>query len=735
MGRKRKAAMVIWGAYDDFGVTPRVELLRQPVLQEETTLPQRVLNTVKPAIAGSAKASPSRTGNLSLLTRAPLATVDLDLFAAYGPEQITYAVAAILATGLYADGQYADSLALFDKSLANASAGGSAISGLERVHFQRAVTLHALGRAAEATADLKKAVEIDPAFMEAHYNLAIAYADGCAGPDGLTLAVAEAETAVRLKPDDAKAHRLLGSLYQQANRNQDALAELQKALSTDSRDPLTYQLLAAVQAALGNDAESSQASQQAMTLIQAALADHGKTADAYTLQLTLGDVYVGASQYPPAIAAYQAAARLRPDAAAPHRGLGNVYFWQDQLDQALAEYQQAAALAPQIPAAPLLTGLIQAQSGDLTGAIASQETAARLSQCDPAPHLLLGGLYFEQNDVVKAAAAYEAALALDSTNADTWYVLAGLRYELEDLAAAAQAAQEAVTREPDMVEAQRLLGRARLNLGDAKGALPAAQALVRLAPQDADAHALLGDVYFDLQQWQDAAPAYEAALALQDDASTRVAAGMARQQLGEVDAAIAHYQAALDLRAGQRVDLAGPGRCLRTAGPAGRGRGRLREGAGYRGQRACPRPVGRHLPAAGRCGQGHRPIRAGGQPGSQGAALSGAARRVVRQPGRAGPRRGGFPDRVGWRRQQRRGPCRPGRHGLSPVQHQHRRAVHGHCGHPGARLSHPAARLVRVSGPHRRRRGPLRRTGQSPGRGLAGPPDRGRSPLPQRPMG
>ena len=31
-GRKRKAAMVIWGTYDDFGVTPRVELLRQPLL-------------------------------------------------------------------------------------------------------------------------------------------------------------------------------------------------------------------------------------------------------------------------------------------------------------------------------------------------------------------------------------------------------------------------------------------------------------------------------------------------------------------------------------------------------------------------------------------------------------------------------------------------------------------------------------------------------------------------------
>lgn len=569
-GRKRKAAMVIWGAYDDFGITPRVELLRQPQLHEETTLPQLVLNSVRPAIAGSAATSPSRLGNLTHLTRVPLATADLDLFAAHGPEQITYVVSAILATGLYADGQNDDALALFDKALANASALGSAVRGVERVYFQRAVTLHALGRTTEAVADLKKATEIAPAFMDAHYNLAIAYAGGCAGPDGLAQAVAEAETAVRLKPDDAKAHRLLGSLYQQAGRNQDALSALQKASSYDGQDPLTQQLLAAVYTALGQDGEATQASQRAVTLLEAALAD--KKADAYTVQLTLGDVYVGASQYPQAITAYQATARLRPDAAAPHRGLGNAYYWQDQLDQALAEYKQAAALAPNDPAAPLLTGLILAQQGDLEGAIAAQETAARLSQCDPAPHLLLGGLYFQQDDYAEAAAAYESALALDSTNADAWYVLAGLRFELGDLAATAHAAQEAVIRAPDLVEAQYLLGHARLGLGDAKGALPAAQALVRLTPQEADAHGLLGDVYFAQQQWEDAAEAYEAALALKEDASTRVSAGMARLQIGEVDPAIAHYRAALALEPGN-------GWAWQSLGGAYQQRGQLAEAA------------------------------------------------------------------------------------------------------------------------------------------------------------
>ncbi|HSN76787.1 MAG TPA: tetratricopeptide repeat protein, partial [Anaerolineae bacterium] len=545
-GRKRKAGMVIWGAYDDFGVTPRVELLRQPLLDVETSLPQLVLDAVGPGTAEAAGgASLSRLGDVSYLTRAPLASTDLDLFAAHGPEQMAYLVSAILATGLYADGQYQDALALFDKAVTNAEASGGSAAGLAQVYFQRAMVEYALGQTEPAAADLERAVAIDPGLFAAHYNLAITYAGSCAVPDALARAIAEGETAVRLQPDSAQAHRLLGSLYQQAGRHEEALASLQAALDHDSQDALTYQALASVHTALGNAAEAAQASQQAVALHQVTLA--GQPADAYDTYLALGDAYVGAGQYEQAVAAYQAAAALKPDAAAPQRGLGNAHYWLGQLDQAIADYRQAAALAPQDPNAPLLAGLVQAQQGDLAGAIASQEAAARLATCDPAPYLLLGGLHFQQDDYAQAAAAYESALAFDPTNADAWYVLGSLRNLQDDLAGAAEAARQAVALEPDLVEAQRLLALSLFNLDDAEGALPAAQALVSLEPQAADNHALLGDVYFGLQQWEPAAQAYEAALALADDADTRVVLGLVRTQLGQIDAAVEQYQAALAL--------------------------------------------------------------------------------------------------------------------------------------------------------------------------------------------
>lgn len=545
-GRKRKAAMVIWGAYDDFGVTPRIELLRQPSLQAEAALSQRVVDALGPRAAEAASpAGLPRAADVSYLTRVPVASTDLDLFAAHGPEQMAYVVSAILATGLYADGQYDDALALFDKALANAETSGAALNGQAEVTFQRAMVAYALGRADEAAADLRQAIAIDPALFPAHYNLAIYYANTCAVPDALAQAIAEAEAAVRLQPDNAQAHRLLGSLYQQAGRNDEALAALKTALDFDSQDPLTYQALAAVYTALGDAAASGQASQQAVDLLQAALA--AAPADAFDAQLALGDAFVGASNYQQAEAAYRAAAALRPSAAAPYRGLGNTHYWQGQLDQAIADYQQAAVLDPSDPNAPLLAGLVQAERGDLAGAIASQEAAARLASCDPAPHLLLGGLYFQQDDYAQAAESYQAALALDPGNADAWYVLGSLRNLQDDLAGAAEAAQQAVALQPDMVEAQRLLAMTLYTQGDSAAALPAAEALARLQPEDADNLSLLGDIRFSLGRWEDAIPAYEAALALVDNASTHTVLGLARMQLGQIDAAVEQYRAALAL--------------------------------------------------------------------------------------------------------------------------------------------------------------------------------------------
>ncbi|QLQ07017.1 MAG: tetratricopeptide repeat protein [Anaerolineae bacterium] len=168
----------------------------------------------------------------------------------------------------------------------------------------------------------------------------------------------------------------MGSLYQQAERNTEALNALQTALAHDNQDPVTYQALAAVYNALGDEPAAAQASRQAVSLYQAALS--AAPGDAYTTQLALGDAYVGAGQYDQAIVAYQAAAALQPTAAAPQRGLGNAYYWQGHLDQATAAYQHAATLAPD-PNAPLLTGLVQAQQGKVDDAIVSQQTAARLA--------------------------------------------------------------------------------------------------------------------------------------------------------------------------------------------------------------------------------------------------------------------------------------------------------------------------------------------------------------------
>ena len=225
--------------------------------------------------------------------------------------------------------------------------------------------------------------------------------------------------------------------------NEEALAALQAALSHDSQDPLTYQLLASVYTALGDEAEAAQASQQAVALHQAALA--GRPADAYDTQLALGDAYVGASQYEQAVAAYQAAAALKPDAAAPHRGLGNAYYWQGQLDQAIAEYQQAAALAPQDP-----ERAAAGRPGPGANA-ATWPARSRLSRRRPGCQAAIrrriccwAGSTSSRTTTPKRLRPTRPHWPWIPADADAWYVLGSLRNLQDDLAGAAEAAQKAV---------------------------------------------------------------------------------------------------------------------------------------------------------------------------------------------------------------------------------------------------------------------------------------------------
>ncbi len=124
----------------------------------------------------------------------------------------------------------------------------------------------------------------------------------CASQGRLDRAIAEFQTALRLKPDYITAHFNLGVAYASQGQLDRAIAEYQTALRLNP--------------------------------------DYAEAHDG------LGDAYASQGLLNRAMEEFQTALRLKPDYAEAHYNLGDAYASQGRLDRAIAEYQTALRLKP-----------------------------------------------------------------------------------------------------------------------------------------------------------------------------------------------------------------------------------------------------------------------------------------------------------------------------------------------------------------------------------------------------
>lgn len=125
-------------------------------------------------------------------------------------------------------------------------------------HYNKANNYIRRGEIDKAIVELKKAIEIDPDYADAHYNLGFLYHYKAAqknntkpgltftdvagqtyikkwkfGHEELDLAIKELKEVVRLQPNAADAHFKLGLVYDNKGDYEKAIFEYQKAISFD----------------------------------------------------------------------------------------------------------------------------------------------------------------------------------------------------------------------------------------------------------------------------------------------------------------------------------------------------------------------------------------------------------------------------------------------------------------------------------------------------------------------
>jgi len=225
------------------------------------------------------------------------------------------------------------------------------------------------GRLKDAIAQDETALRLKPDFAEGHNNLGNAWA---ALPGRLDDAIAEFETAVRLKPDFAEAHYNLANAWlAQPGRREDAIAQYQEALRLKPD-------FAEAHNNLGNawfDAPNLRAA--AIAEYEAALRAKPDYPEAH---YNLGNAWIDLpGRLPEAIAQYEEALRLKPDYFEAHNNLGEAWArTPGRLPEAIAEFEATLRLKPDLAEAHCNLGKALARISRASAAIRELRLAVEL---------------------------------------------------------------------------------------------------------------------------------------------------------------------------------------------------------------------------------------------------------------------------------------------------------------------------------------------------------------------
>ena len=199
-------------------------------------------------------------------------------------------------------------------------------------YYNLGLALVQKGQVDEGIARYQKALEINPAFPEAHNNLGLALVQKGQVDDGMV----HYQKALEINPNNAEAYYNLGLALVQKGQMDEGIAQYQKALGIN---PAFSEALNNLGLALVQKGQADEAISQ----YQKALGINPNYADAH---YNLGIVLIQKGQVDEAIAQFQKALEINPNYAKAHNNLGAAFFKKGQLDEAIAQFQEAIRLNP-----------------------------------------------------------------------------------------------------------------------------------------------------------------------------------------------------------------------------------------------------------------------------------------------------------------------------------------------------------------------------------------------------
>ena len=255
-----------------------------------------------------------------------------------------------------------------------------------------AVTWVQLGVWTNSRTLFQHAVDVTANNYLAHHNLGVALAEM---PGGAGQAIAQFQSALRIKPNYLRAHTDLGSAYAKVGRFSDAMAEFRAAIAIDPGLAIPHNNLGNAYSQLGMWNEAISEYRTALRLDPEYTGPRNSLAEAeYTLGLSLAK----AGRKSEAAAHLEAALQARPDYPEAHNNLG-VVLSQDpaRTGEAIAHFEAALRLDPNYADAHVNLGLALSQlPGRIPDAVAHLQAAERI-QPDPEVRQMVEKLIAEKH--------------------------------------------------------------------------------------------------------------------------------------------------------------------------------------------------------------------------------------------------------------------------------------------------------------------------------------------------
>lgn len=388
----------------------------------------------------------------------------------------------------------------------------------------------------EEQADLfRKALQIKPDFLEAHYNLGLIYAN----QKKMKEAAAEFEAVLKIEPKfDQGIQVLLARAYEESGNTAAAIAALKKALL---RDPKDLKLLRALAYLQFNSKEDSEA---ILTLGQI-IAAEPEDASAH---MDLALLMQRNNNFEKAIEHFLEVLRIDTKNYEAHYYLASVYIRQNQIDKAAVELEAANAIRP--GDAELLERL-----GDLyamgqrhaKAVVAYKEALAKAS--DRSALLAKYGFSLSSiNRMEEAIGAIESAAKLDSKNSDLFFLLGDLYSDLKRFTEAEAAYKKSIEINAKQKAVHFNLGTLYAEQKKFNESMAELKLALQLDPNYAAAWANMALVAENLELDQEAIQAHEKVLALgKGQALNYFHLGILYTKASQADPAIANLARAIEL--------------------------------------------------------------------------------------------------------------------------------------------------------------------------------------------